>query len=53
MKRILTAVVISLCVASASHADDRFTFEKYPASAVSNKALAKVDWSSNKALQGQ
>lgn len=42
-----------MCVASASNADDRFTFEKYPASAVSNKALAKVDWSSNKALAGQ
>jgi len=55
MKRILTAVALamSMCVASASHADDRFTFEKYPASTVSNKALAKVDWSSNKALAGQ
>jgi|GEM_PF-1579607 len=53
MKRILTAAVLAMCVASASHADDRFTFEKYPASVVSSKALAKVDWSSNKALAGQ
>lgn len=53
MKRILTAVALAMCVASASHADDRFTFEKYPASTVSNKALSKVDWSSNKALAGQ
>ncbi|WP_330208201.1 hypothetical protein [Pseudomonas sp. Z13] len=53
MKRIFTALGLSLCVASASHADDRFTFEKYPASTVSNKALTKVDWSSNKALAGQ
>jgi len=53
MKRILSAVALSLCVAFASNADDRFTFEKYPASAVSNKALAKVDWSSSKALAGQ
>jgi len=53
MKRILTAVVLAMCVASASHADDRFTFEKYPASSVSSKPLAKVDWSSNKALAGQ
>lgn len=53
MKRILTAVSLAMFVVSASHADDRFTFEKYPASAVSNKALTKVDWSSNKALAGQ
>ncbi|WP_323165539.1 hypothetical protein [Pseudomonas bubulae] len=53
MKRILTAAVLAMGVASASHADDRFTFEKYPVSVVSSKALAKVDWSSNKALAGQ
>ena len=53
MKGILTAAVLAMGVASASHADDRFTFEKYPVSVVSSKALAKVDWSSNKALQGQ
>lgn len=51
MKRILCGWLLAGAMVSAATAgaDERFTFEAYPASAVASKPLAKVDWKSNPA----
>lgn len=52
MKGILSGLVLLGCAVGAvtAHADERFKFEAYPASAVSQKAVSKIDWKSNKDL---
>lgn len=52
MKGILGGLVVVACVAAAMGAvgDERFKFEAYPSSAVSQKAVSKIDWKSNKDL---
>lgn len=52
MKRILSGLVLIGCAmgAMSAGADERFKFEAYPASAVSTKAVSKIDWKSNKDL---
>ena len=49
MKGILRGLVVVACVAGAvgAGADERYKFEAYPASAVSQKAVSKIDWKSN------
>ena len=54
MKRILSGLVLIGCAVGAmsAGADERFKFEAYPASAVSSKAVSKIDWKSNPDLAG-
>ena len=49
MKRILSGLVLIGCAvgATSAGADERFKFDAYPASAVSTKAVSKIDWKSN------
>ncbi|KPX42751.1 hypothetical protein [Pseudomonas ficuserectae] len=49
MKGILRGLVALACVTGALGAvgDERYKFEAYPASAVSAKAVSKIDWKSN------
>ncbi|RMT12447.1 hypothetical protein ALP52_00872 [Pseudomonas amygdali pv. mori] len=51
MKGILRGLVLAGCVAVAVGAvgDERYKFEAYPSSAVSTKAVSKIDWKSNPA----
>lgn len=48
MKGILSGLFVVACLAGAvtAHADERFKFEAYPVSTVSQKAVSKIDWSS-------
>ena len=54
MKRILSGLVLIGCAVGAmsAGADERFKFDAYPASAVSTKAVSKIDWKSNPDLAG-
>jgi len=51
MKGILKGLLMVACVSGAMGvgADERFKFEAYPASDVSQKAVSKIDWKSNPA----
>lgn len=52
MKGIQSGLFVVACLAGAvaAHADERFKFEAYPASAVSSKPLSLIDWKSNPAV---
>lgn len=52
MKGIQSGLFVVACLAGAVavHADERFKFEAFPVSAVSAKALGKIDWKSNPSL---
>lgn len=49
MKGILRGLLAVACVTGALGAvgDERYKFEAYPSSAVSQKAVSKIDWKSN------
>ena len=49
MKNILPSLVFIACSLGGitAEADERFTFEAYPATATTSKTVGKIDWSSN------
>ncbi|MEN4750781.1 hypothetical protein ABEH28_13540 [Pseudomonas sp. Ps21-P2] len=51
MKGILSGLLMVSCLAGAvvANGDERYKFEAYPTSAVSQKAVSKIDWKSNPA----
>lgn len=51
MKGILRSLLVVACVSGAvgAVADERYKFEAYPASDVSQKAVSKIDWKTNPA----
>jgi len=49
MKKILPRLVFIACSLGGitAEADERFTFEAYPATATTSKTVGRIDWSSN------